>query len=46
MEKEVEKTKEKFKDKNITAEPSLVCKTLRDQVIRQMWEEQNPVPNG
>jgi hypothetical protein len=46
MEKEIEKTREKFKEKNITVEPPLVCKTLRDQVIRQIWEEKNPIPAG
>jgi len=46
MEKEIEKTREKFKNKNITTEPPLACKSLRDQVIRQMWEEQNKVPDG
>lgn len=46
MEKEIEKTREKFKEKNITVEPPLVCKTLRDQVIRQIWEEKNPIPVG
>ena len=44
LEKEREKLREKYKDRGFIVEPLDECKTFREQVMRQIWEEQNGQP--
>lgn len=44
LEKERDKLREKYKDRSFIAEPLSECKTFREQVMRQIWEEQNGEP--
>ena len=46
LEKEMAKLREKYKGRNFIAEPIDKCKTFREQVMRQIWEEQSGEPAG
>jgi hypothetical protein len=36
----MQKMREKYKGREFIAEPLSECKTFREQVMRQIWEEQ------
>lgn len=36
--------RDKYKERHFIAEPLSECKTFREQVMRQIWEEQNGQP--
>lgn len=41
LEKEEAKYREKYKDKGLMVGPPDVCRNFREEVMRQIWEEQS-----